>query len=162
MELINEPTKEFNKNVFFENLEKHGKPIIIKCVEVSNINKSKINNKPTIFLNLEILTEFPIKKRDGNGNIIKINPLNQIVNIPYTLTETRQDNIFKVSNNSNLFQLLNQALKENNKIPQNNTKGFNISFEEIQEYLNGISFKVICILEKKTNYTPYYKLVIAP
>ena len=55
MELINEPTKEFNKNVFFENLEKHGKPIIIKCVEVSNINKSKINNKPTILFKTYVL-----------------------------------------------------------------------------------------------------------
>lgn len=161
MELIEEPTKEFNKNLFFECLEKHGQAIIIKCLEVSEITKSKINNKPTIFLNMEILTEFDIKKRDGNGNIIKINPLNQIINIPYTLTETRQPNIYKVSNNSNLFPLLNQALKESGQIPLNNSRGFNITYDEIKEYLINKEFKVISKLEKQTSYKPYYKLEIA-
>lgn len=162
MELIPEPTKEFNKNIFFENLEKYGQAIKIKCVEVSELSKSKINNKPTIFLNLEILTEFPIKKRDGKGNTIKINPLNQIINLPYSLTETRQDNIFKVSNNSNIWPLLNHALKVNNLIPENNSRGFNIAIEEIQDNLTNMVFNVRCILQKETSYTPYYKLIVAP
>ena len=135
MELIPEPTKEFDKSLFFENLEEHGEPINIKCVDVSELNKSKINGKPTIFINFEILNEFEIKKIDNNNNVIIINPLNQIINLPYSLQETREPDIYKVSNNSNLYPLLNHALKENNKIPLNNTRGFNISLLEIQENL---------------------------
>ena len=158
MELINEPTNEFNKNDFFKCLCQHGKPINIKCVEVSEITKSKINNKPTIYLNMEILNQFDIIKKDANDKEIIINPLNQIVNLPYGLQETRQDNIYKVSNKSNLYELLNHALKENELIPENNTKGFNISLPEIQDNLIGIVFNVVSILETDTNYKPYYKL----
>lgn len=160
MELMQEATREFNKNLFFENLERYGKPINIKCVEVSEIGKSKINNKPTIYLNMEILTEFPIIKTLENGNQIKINPLNQIINLPYGLKETRKNNIYGVSNSSNIFYLLNYALIKNRSIPENNTKGFYLTVEEIQENLKDVVFNVICILETQTNYKPYYKLII--
>lgn len=160
MELINEPTNEFNKNDFFISLCNYGKPINIKCVEVSEITKSKINNKPTIYLNMEILNQFDIIKKDANDKEIIINPLNQIVNLPYGLQETRQDNIYKVSNKSNLYELLNHALKEKDLIPENNTKGFNISLPEIQDALKGIVFKVVSMLETDTNYKPYYKLMV--
>lgn len=160
MELINEPTNQFNKNDFFKCLCEYGKAINIKCVEVSEVTKSKINNKPTLYLNMEILNQFDIIKQDVNNNKVIINPLNQIVNLPYGLQETRQDNIYKVSNKSNLYELLNYALKVNNLIPANNSKGFNINIEEIQDNLNNIVFNVKCVLEKETNYKPYYKLII--
>ena len=161
MELINEHTREFNKNIFFENLEKHGKPINLKCVEVSEVGTSKINNKPTIYLNMEILTEFPIIKTLDNGKQVKINPFNQIISLPYGLKETRINNIYQVSNRSNLYILLNHALKLTGSIPENNTKGFYISIQEITEALEGVVFNVVCQLEKETNYKPYYKLIIA-
>lgn len=160
MELINEPSNEFNKNDFFKSLCKTGKPINIKCVEVSEVSKSKINNKPTIYLNMEILNQFDLIIKDANDKEIIINPLNQIVNLPYGLQETRQPNLYKVSNKSNLYELLNYGLKLNDEIPENNTKGFNITIEEIQENLKGIVFNVVSILEKETNYKPYYKLKV--
>lgn len=160
MELINEPSNEFNKNDFFKSLCKSGKPINIKCVEVSEVTKSKINNKPTIYLNMEILNQFDLIIKDANDKEIIINPLNQIVNLPYGLQETRQLNLYKVSNKSNLYELLNYGLKLNDEIPENNTKGFNITIEEIQENLKGIVFNVVSILEKETNYKPYYKLKV--
>lgn len=160
MELINEPTNQFNKNDFFISLCKYGKPINIKCVDVSELTTSKINNKPTIYLNMEILNQFDIIKQDANDKEIIINPLNQIVNLPYGLQETRQDNIYKVSNKSNLYELLNHALKEKSIIPENNTKGFYISVSEIQQYLKDVVFNVVSILEKETNYKPYYKLMV--
>ena len=160
MELIPEPTKEFNKGLFFECLEKHGEPIKIKCLEVSDIRKGKRNHEVTITLNFEILTKFVIKKRDGNGNIIKINPLNQIINVSYSMKETRQPDIYEVSNNRNLFPLLNQALKENDKTPANNTRGFYIALNEIKENMIDKEFKVISRLHKETNLQPYYKLLI--
>lgn len=80
--------------------------------------------------------------------------------MPYGLQETRQPNLYKVSNKSNLYELLNYGLKLNDEIPENNTKGFNITIEEIQENLKGIVFNVVSILEKETNYKPYYKLKV--
>ena len=161
MELLDEPTREFNKNMFFESLHNYNKPIALKCVAVSEVTKNKMNNKPSIYLNMEILKEFPIIKQLENKDTVKINPLNHIINLPYSLKETRANNIYSVSNSSNLYPLLNYCLIKNKLIPSNNSKGFNISVNEIKDNLTGMVFNNIrCILQKETNYKPYYKLII--
>lgn len=116
MELIQEPTNEFNKNDFFKSLNEYGQEI-------------------------------------------KINPLNQIIKIAYTLKQTRVKNVYEVSNHANLYPLLNFALKQNKIINENNTKGFNINLNEIQENLKGIIFNIKCVLEENTSFKPYYKLI---
>lgn len=159
MELIQEPTNEFNKQDFYKSLNLYGHEIKIKCLDVSeNVIKSSLNNSYLIYLTFEILNDFPIYKKEDNKEII-INPLNQIIKIAYTIKQTRIKNIYEVSNHSNLYQLLNYALKNNKMINENNTKGFNISLKEIQENLKGTIFNIICILEKNTSYKPYYKLI---
>ena len=159
MELIQEPTNEFNKNDFFKSLNEYGQEIKIKCLDVSNdVKKSSLNNSYLIYLTFEILNDFPIYK-NNQGQVIKINPLNQIIKIAYTLKQTRVKNVYEVSNHANLYPLLYFALKQNKIINENNTKGFNINLNEIQENLKGIIFNSKCVLEKNTSFKPYYKLI---
>ena len=69
-----------------------------------------------------------------------MNAINNIIGLPYTLTKTDKENIFKVSNKSNLFPILNHALIKNGVINPENKQGFNISLQEIQENLNNLGW----------------------
>lgn len=172
MELLNEPNKAITKNLFLTSLKDSNKTIKLNIVGVGNVFKSKMNNKPNMFIDFNICSNFecniiklnvnnePEKDSNGNEIIIKENVFNNIVSLPYNLTETRQDNYYKISNRSNLFNILNYALIKNKKINGNNTKGFNISIKEIQENLLNLSLFVKCVLVTDTNYKPYLKLIV--
>ena len=55
---------------------------------------------------------------------------------------------------------LNYAFKVKGIVPKSNTQGFdNISIEEIQEGLTGVTMKVRAELHTKTKYNPYLRLV---
>ena len=172
MELLKEPNEAITKQLFLTSLYEHKEPIKIKIVHVSKLIKSKFG-KLNIFLDMEILTDFKEcralklnanneSEKDNNGNdiIIKMNAINNIIGLPYTLTKTNQENIFKVSNKSNLFPILNHALIKNGVINPDNKQGFNISLEEIQENLNNL----VCFVKVEhitnTDYEPYFKLIV--
>lgn len=172
MELLNEPNKAITKNLFLSSLYEHKQPIKINIVNVGDVVKSKFG-KPNIFIDFKIISEFPQclslilnannePKKDKNGNniLIKINAINNIISLPYTLTKTRQDNIYKVSNQNNLFPLLNYALIKTNQINKDNKQGFNISINEIQETLINLTCCISSELITNTKYNPYFKIVV--
>lgn len=172
MELLKEPNEAITKQLFLTSLYEHKEPIKIKIVHVSKLIKSKFG-KLNIFLDMEILTDFkecralklnannePEKDNNGNDIIIKMNAINNIIGLPYTLTKTNQENIFKVSNKSNLFPILNHALIKNGVINPDNKQGFKISVQEIQDHLNGLTLFVKCVYVTNTEYDPYFKLIV--
>lgn len=172
MELLNEPNKAITKNLFLTSLKDSNQTIKLKIVGVGNVFKSKMNGKPNIFIDFNICSSFecniiklnvnnePEKDNNGNNIIIKDNVYNNIVSLPYNLTETRQPNIYKVSNKSNIFNILNYALIQNKAIDKNNFKGFNISDKEIKEYLMDLVLYVKCQLVTETDFKPYLKLIV--
>ena len=172
MELLKERNEAITKNLFLSSLYEQKEPIKINIVNVSNIIKSKFG-KLNIFIDMEILTDFkecralklnannePEKDKNGNDIIIKMNAINNIIGLPYTLTKTDKENIFKVSNKSNLFPILNHALIKNGVINPENKQGFNISLQEIQENLNNLVCFVSVIYVTNTDYEPYFKLIV--
>lgn len=174
MELLNEPNQAITKNLFLSSLKKHKEPIKIKIVNVGSIFKSKMSNKPNLFIDILILNHFncsmlkldannePETKENNEPVIINENILNEIVSIPYNLTENKNNpNNYIVSNRSNLFNILNYCLQEKKLINANNNKGFNISEKEIKEALIDVVLYVKCELITNTNYKPYLKLIPA-
>lgn len=172
MELLNEPNQAITKNLFLSSLKENKQPIKIKIVNIGNVFKSKMNNKPNIFIDFLILSHFNCKmlKLDANNEpetnenneqiIITNNILNEIVSIPYNLIENKDNpNNYIISNRSNLFNILNYCLQEKNLIDANNNKGFNISQKEIKETLINMVFDVKSQLVTNTNYKPYLKLI---
>ena len=61
--------------------------------------------------------------------------------------------------NTNIFSILNHALKLAEKIPKTNNKSFMISIDEIQEVLIDFEFIGIGKYVEDTNFTPYYRYV---
>ena len=58
MELLNEPNPAITKNLFLSSLKKHKEPIKIKIVNVGSIFKSKMSNKPNLFIDILILNHW--------------------------------------------------------------------------------------------------------
>lgn len=171
MELLNEPNKAITKNLFLNSLYESKETIKIKIVNVGNVFKSKMNNKPNIFIDMLILSQFncnvlkldhnnePIRNEKGNI-IINENILNQIVSLPYNLGVNEPDNnLYVISNKSNLFNLINYCLIEKDKINSNNNQGFKLNENEIKETLNNMVLNVKCQEITNTNYKPYLKLI---
>ena len=52
MELLNEPNQAITKNLFLSRLKEHKEPIKIKIVNVGSIFKSKMSNKPNLFIDI--------------------------------------------------------------------------------------------------------------
>lgn len=173
MDLIKEPNPNFDKTLFLESLNELDKPIGLKIINVGNIFKSKMNNKPSFFVEMEILTDFPDcqitipdlngepqKNEDGTKKSTLINAKGEIIGFPYQLEKSRQQDKYIVSNKTNLFLLLNYAFISKGIVDENNQKGFNnVTFDEITEGLKGLEFEAVSILETKTQFNPYYKLV---
>ena len=173
MELIKEPNPAFNKQLFLESLAGLGKPIEVKIISVGNVFTSKMNGNPNFFIEMEILTDFPDCKvlgldlvgepqynEDGSKRVTKINAKGEIIGFPYQLVPTKEPEVYKISNKTNLFSLVNYAFIKEGIVPEGNRRGFNkVSFDIIVKTLTGLELKVTSVLNKKTQYKPYYKLI---
>ena len=173
MELIKEPNPAFNKSLFLESLAGLEDPIKIRINYVGNVFISKMNGSPNFFVEMEILTDFPNCKvldldligrtqynEDGSKKVTKINAKDEIIGFPYPLVPTREPEVYKISNKTNLFSLANYAFIKKGIVPAGNRKGFDkVSFKTLKEALTGLELKVTSVLHEKTQYKPYYKLI---
>ena len=173
MKFMYESNPAFNKRLFLQSLYRFNKPVQFKVLKLGNIFKSKMNGKPSFFLELEILTDFPdceIRELDSMGNIqenddgsiktIKINAKDEIIGFPYELKPSDEPELYDVSNRTNLFAILNKGFIEKGRVKSGNQRGFyNVSYDEIKEALTGLVFWGKAVLVKETSYTPYFKLM---
>lgn len=172
VELIKEPNKGFNKNLFLQSLHKHREPVAFKINKVGKIFKNHYN-RLTFFIDLEILSPFDCKifVLDGEGNpkidketnkqiVETINAQGEIIAFPFTISQDHNTNNYTIPNNANLFSLLNYAFIKSGQINPRNTQGLNnVTFEELQKVLDGLTFRGKSVYITNTQYTPYYNLI---
>lgn len=174
MDLIQTKNPNLFKETFQETLYQQKKTATLEVLKVSGTYPSIVNDNDNFYIECKILSELPeckgyevdsegkpLKDKEGNKKIINVNATGEIISLPYHLkpVPNRQD-LYKVSTSTNLFQILNYAFKVKGIVPKSNTQGFdNISIEEIQEGLEGVTLKVRAELWTKTKYKPYLRLV---
>lgn len=174
MDLIQVRNPNLFKDMFQETLYEQKKTVTLEILKVSTTYPSLVNDNDNFYIEAKILDDLPdckgyevdsegkpVKDQRGNKKIIKVNATGEIIRLPYQLKPIpdRQD-LYKVSTSTNLYQILNYAFKVKGIVPKSNTQGFdNISIEEIQEGLTGVTMKVRAELHTKTKYNPYLRLV---
>lgn len=172
MDLIQTRNPNLFKDMFLETLYESKKIVTLQILSVSGTYPSIVNDNDNFYIEAKILSELPdckgyevdnegkpIKDERGNKKVIKVNATGEIISLPYQLKPTDRQDLYKVSNKTNLFELLNFGLQAKGIVPKGNSQGFdNISIEEIQEGLTGVTMKVRAELHTKTKYNPYLKL----
>lgn len=149
---------------------------------ISNIFQNAMNNnKPSLFVNLKILSMGRCRMRNigEDGKAIKINnelgeAVDEIVemdaseknvslsfNLKYSENDDTGD-LFSIHELSSFFPLLNYGLIQRDMIPSSNKKGFDLSYEEILEALEELGFiaKAERIEPKGNSFKPYNKLIV--
>ena len=172
MDLIQTRNPNLFKDMFQETLYEQKKTATLEVLKVSGTYPSLVNDNDNFYIECKILSDLPnckgyevdsngkaIKDQRGNKTVITLNATGEIISLPYQLKPVGED-LYKVSTSTNLFQILNYAFKSKGTVPQSNNKGFdNITIEEIQEGLTGVTMKVKSELNTKTKYNPYLRLI---
>ena len=163
IEIIPEANPDLDKNLFLETIsETDG--INLKITRVSEIIESKMNKQNIIFI--DFLIDDTLKKcktyeTNASGKKVEtIGDASNIVSIPFNLGKPITNNNYKIGKNTNIFSILNHALKVAEKIPKTNKKSFMISIDEIQDALIDLEFKGIEKYVNDTNFKPYYRLEV--
>lgn len=175
MELIKTSNRAILKDNFIKALATTEKPVKLHITSTGNLYTSKqYRNKQNFYINFEVLdnldcevateldpsTNKPILTPTGDYNTTNKNIKGEIVGIPYGLTPNNDGNGYTITNKMNLYPIVNTCLISKGEVPKGNTYGFNsISFEEITEALQGVTFYAKSVLVTDTQYKPYYKLV---
>lgn len=164
VEIMPEANPDLDKNLFLETISTIPDGINLKVTRVSDIVESKMNKQDIIFIDFLIdddLKECKTYKTDESGKRVEtiVDASNDIISIPYNLGKPVSD-AYKIGKNTNLFSILNYALKVANKIPKSNNKSFLISIDEIREVLMDLELKGIGKYVKDTNFKPYYRLEV--
>lgn len=174
MDLIQTRNPNLFKDMLLKTLYEQNKTIELQVLSVSGTYPSKVNDNDNFFIECKILSDLPdckgyevdgddkpIKDERGNKKVISVNATGEIISLPYQLKPTERPDLYKVSNKTNLFELLNFGLQDKGLVPKGNSQGFdNISIEEIQEGLTGVTMKVRATLHTPTKYKPYLKLMV--
>lgn len=163
--ILKEANPDLDKNLFLETISDLKSGIKLKVTRVSDIVESKMNKQDIIFIDFLIddtLKECKTYNIDADGKKVEttVDASNDIVSIPFNLGKPIETN-YKIGKNTNIFSILNHALKLAGKIPQNNKKSFMISIDEIQEVLIDFEFIGIGKYVEDTNFNPYYRLEVA-
>lgn len=163
VEIIPEPI-DIDKNLFFESIENIANGIKLKVTRVSEVKKSKMNQKDIIFIDFlidDVLKECFTYEKNDIGKMVKttVDATNEIVSISFTLGDP-ENNKYLISKNSNIFPMLNYGLKVKGKIGKNNESSFKITYVELYEVLQELSFKATAEYITDTNFNPYYKLQV--
>lgn len=173
MDLIQVRNPNLFKDMFQETLYNQKKTATLEVLKVSGTYPSLVNDNDNFYIECKILSELPnckgyevdsegkpIKDKRGKKKIINVNATGEIISLPYQLKPIpEKQDLYKVSTSTNLYQILNYAFKVKGLVPKSNTKGFdNISIEEIQEGLTGVTMTVRSVLHTKTKYNPYLRL----
>lgn len=172
MELIQTRNPNLFKDMLQETLYEQKKTAILEVLKVSGAYPSKVNDQDNFYIECKILSDLPdckgydvdnegkpIKDDRGNKKVITLNATGEIISLNYQLKPVGE-NLYKISTSTNLYQILNYAFKSKGIVPKSNTQGFNnITIEEIQEGLNGVTMEVKAELQTKTKYKPYLRLI---
>lgn len=172
MDLIQTRNPNLFKDMFLETLYESKKIVTLQILSVSGTFPSIVNDQDNFYIEAKILSDLPnckgyevdpegkpITDERGNKKIIKVNATGEIISLPYQLKPTDRPDLYKVSDKTNLFELLNFGFQSKGIVPKGNSQGFdNISIEEIQKGLTGVTMKVRAVLHTKTKYKPYLKL----
>ena len=171
MDLIQTRNPSLFKDMFQETLYEQKKAVTLEVLKVSKTYPSLVNDNDNFYIEAKILDDLPnckgyevdsegkpIKDKRGKKTVITLNATGEIISLPYQLKPVGED-LYKVSTSTNLYQILNYAFKVKGIVPKSNTQGFdNISIEEIQEGLQGVTMTVKSVLHTKTKYNPYLRL----
>ena len=171
MDLIQVRNPNLFKDMLQETLYEQKKTATLEVLKVSKAYPSLVNDNDNFYIECKILSDLPnckgyevdsegkpIKDKRGNKKVITLNATGEIISLNYQLKPVGEE-LYKVSTSTNLFQILNYAFKVNGLVPSNNTQGFNnITIEEIQEGLKGVTMTVRSVLHTKTKYNPYLRL----
>lgn len=162
--ILKEANPDIDKNLFLETIADLKSGIKLKVTRVSDIVESKMNQQDIIFIDFLIdddLKECKTYETDDTGKKVEttVDASNDIVSIPFNLGKPIENN-YKIGKNTNIFSILNHALKVAEKIPKTNNKSFMISIDEIQEVLIDFEFIGIGKYVEDTNFTPYYRLEV--
>lgn len=164
VEIIPEANPNLDKNLFLETIAEIETGINLKVTRVSDIVESKMNKQDIIFIDFLIddtLNECKTYEADDTGKRVEtiVDASNDIVSIPFNLGKPT-NTTYKIGKNTNIFSILNYALKVAEKIPKTNNKSFMISIDEIQDALLDLEFKGIGKYVNDTNFNPYYRLEV--
>lgn len=171
MDLIQVRNPNLFKDMLQETLYEQKKTATLEVLKVSKAYPSLVNDNDNFYIECKILSDLPnckgyevdsegkpIKDKRGNKKVITLNATGEIISLNYQLKPIGED-LYKISTSTNLFQILNYAFKVKGIVPSNNTQGFNnITIEEIQEGLTGVTMTVRSVLHTKTKYNPYLRL----
>lgn len=175
MMLLDEKLKGSTKSLFLESLSNYSNGIALEVVGTSRVFKGKMDNKPTIFVDVKVLSpmsDCKVRVLDDNGNPIQnpdysykttqVEAQDYVIGIDFKLKpiENNKEVVYKVTPKTNLFSILNFSLIEKGKISPNNDRGFGITEEEIKEALVGTKFIGKSVRVTDTDYKPYFKLVV--
>lgn len=184
MLLLDEKLKGSNKSLFLESLSNYPEGIPLEIVGTSRVFRGKMDNKPTIFVDVKVLSPMKCKVRelDNEGNPIKnenhsyktmsVEAQDYVIGIDFKLIPLKDEEmrklnvsptqsiIYRISPKTNIFSVLNYSLKEKGMISQTNERGFALTEEEIKEALEGETFVGKAVRVTDTDYKPYFKLVV--
>ena len=171
MDLIQVRNPNLFKDMLQETLYEQKKTATLEVLKVSKAYPSLVNDNDNFYIECKILSDLPnckgyevdsegkaIKDKRGNKKVITLNATGEIISLNYQLKPVGEE-LYKVSTSTNLFQILNYAFKVKGIVPKSNTQGFNnITIEEIQEGLTGVTMTVRSVFHTKTKYNPYLRL----
>lgn len=176
MMLLDEKLKGSNKSLFLESLSNYPEGIGLEVVGTSRVFRGKMDNKPTMFVDVKVLDSLPdckVRVLDDQGNPIKnpdqsykttqVEAQDYVIGIDFKLKPIENNSpevVYKISPKTNIFSLLNFSLIEKGMISPDNDRGFGLTEEEIKEALEGIKFIGKSVRVTDTTYNPYYKLVV--
>lgn len=176
MILLDEKLKGSTKSLFLESLSNYPNGIALEVVGTSRVFMGKMDNKPTIFVDVKVLSPMsdckvrlldemgePIKNPDHSYKVTQVEAQDYVIGIDFKLKPIQNNSpevVYKVTPKTNIFSLLNFSLIEKGKINPDNDRGFGITEEEIKEALDGVKFIGKSVKVTDTDYKPYYKLVV--
>lgn len=176
MMLLDEKLKGSTKSLFLELLLNYPEGIALEVVGTSRVFNGKMDNKPTIFVDVKVLSpmsDCKVRVLDNNGNPIQnpdhsykttqVEAQDYVIGIDFKLKPIESNSpevVYKVTPKTNLFSLLNFSLIEKGKINPDNDRGFGVSEEEIKEALVGTKFIGKSVRVTDTDNKTYFKLVV--
>ena len=176
MMLLDEKLKGSTKSLFLETLSNYPEGIGLEVVGTSRVFRGKMDNKPTIFVDVKVLESLPdckVRVLDNEGNPIQnsdhsykttqVEAQDYVIGIDFKLKPIENNSpevVYKVTPKTNLFSLLNFSLIEKGMISPDNDRGVGVSEEEIKEALEGTKFIGKSVRVTDTDYKPYFKLVV--
>lgn len=164
VEIIKESNPEINKNLFLKKLATLKEGVKLEVVKVSEAKKSKRNkNEEFIYIDFLINGEFKgaLKlNKDGSISHELIDASNDIISLPFTLSELNENGNYTISRNKNLFNILNYGMIEKEMIPANNKNSVICNYEEIKTALTDLKFNATSKLISSRDFQDYYRLEV--